>query len=175
MFTVISVLFSIFRHPSKLACFIILVHTICQSLQILTLCDLICRLTLVSFQSSFHSRCEPLTNKHPSLFLCSRCNLLWRLVSSFVCFGCWVLALCTSCFFAQQFLNVLELIPWFRCEVPSYLGATAKEFDSYMTLICYHIFSVLGSRRGNVSVREDLLTASLGKGWNLHQICPCLM
>lgn len=81
-------------------------------------------------------------------------------------------------FCAQQFLNVLELISWFRCEVPSYLGATAKEFGSYMVLIylnCYQTFSVLGNRRGKVSVREDLFTPSLGRGWNLHQICPCLM
>lgn len=68
--------------------------------------------------------------------------------------------------FAQHFLNVLELIAWFRCEVPSYLGATATEFDSYMVLIClnfYQIFSVLGSRRENVFSKRRLVHSFFGQ------------
>lgn len=104
----------------------------------------------MSFLSGFHSRCEPMTNKHPSLFLCPGVNCS----GDFLCLF-WLLDAhpVHILFSAQQFLNVLELVSWFRCEVPSYLGATAEEFNSYMALIylnCYQIFSVLGSRRGNV-------------------------
>lgn len=61
---------------------------------------------------------------------------------------------------------MLELISLFRCEVPSYLGATAKEFDSYMVLIylnCYQIFSVLGGRKGTVFSQRRLVHSFLGQ------------
>lgn len=105
------------------------------------------------------------------------CSGDW-IVSSFVCFGCWMLVPVHILFAAWQFLNVLELMSWFRCEVPSYLGATAKQFSSYMTLIylnCYQIFSVLGSRRGNVFSKRSLVHSFLGQRVEPHQVCPCLM
>lgn len=81
-------------------------------------------------------------------------------------------------FFSQQFLNVLELMSWFRCEVPSYLGATAKCFDSCMTLIylnCYQISAVLGSRRGSVFSKRSLVHFFFRQRVEPHPICPCVM
>lgn len=70
-----------------------------------------------------------MTNKYPSLFLYPRCNLCSGdyAVLSFVCFCWWMLApVHISLAAHQQILNALEPMSGSRCEVPSYLGATAK-------------------------------------------------